>query len=56
MKCHNALVAVIEAQIDREADVPIHEQVAVQTLLQIGSGASRLGVSSPQCDSARRIG
>ena len=47
----------LEIQINREADVPIHEQVAAQIVLHIGSGALQPGDALPSVRAlARRLG
>ena len=46
----------LEIQITRETDVPIHEQVAAQIVLQIGSGALQPGDALPSVRTlARRL-
>ena len=56
MKWHNALVVALEIQINREADVPIHERVAAQIVLHIGSGMLRQGDALPSVRAlARRL-
>ncbi len=51
------LVVALDIQINREADVPIHEQVAAQIVLHIGSGALRPGDALPSVRAlARRLG
>ncbi len=57
MKWHNALVVTLEIQINREAEVLIHEQVAAQIVLHIGSGMLRPGDALPSVRAlARRLG
>jgi GntR family transcriptional regulator len=57
VKWHNALVVGLEIQINRDTDVPIHEQVAAQVVLHIGSGMLRPGDALPSVRSlARRLG
>ena len=56
MKWHNGLVVALEIQISREPDVRIHEQVAAQIVLHIGSGALRPGDALPSVRAlARRL-
>ena len=56
MKWHNGLVVTLEIQINRDAGVRIHEQVAAQIVLHIGSGALRPGDSLPSVRAlARRL-
>ena len=43
MRCHNGLVGALEIRINREADVRIHEQVAAQLVLHIGSELRAVG-------------
>ena len=57
MKWHNALVVALEIHINREADIAIHEQIAAQIVLHIGSGALLPGDALPSMRAlARRLG